>query len=886
MTRYFPRSLALLVALHSSLKAAAPEALFPEKHRAVLKQHCFSCHNAEKQKGKVRLDDLSFSIGDSHSAERWQAVLDAVNSGDMPPEDEKPLPTEAKTDLLDDLNQTLVVARKVLGDRGERATMRRLNRREYANTIRDLLGITIDTRQLPPDEREGAFDTFPTTLFMSSDQFELYRTTGKQAVTDAFRAAMNSPVKKKLVEPEVSANKFARDEIMRLVSMEKRFILWKKAVEAAASRPENAKAVAAAKEQFKANSQPVLLGWQSIKGAPSPSEFAFLDALAAVVAHNNYVNFLPTRINPLSLPDSDRGVYLGLADFDLPSQAPGDYTIRVRAARVGRMPLKKDYEDRKELLLEAPDPSRYFVELGDRFDHWRRVAVYEVTGTVESPQELVWKFRQEAGNQGLLQIRERGGLDRRPALMAARASTYTGFGGQYVYDPAVWIDSIEVEGPFHEPREAERLARWRTGLEKFDARTLDARGFINAFAAEALRGRQPTTEFLDRIAKRYDGLTARGQKPRDALVECLSLVLASPSFLYLGEPAAAKPGRELTDVELAARLSYFLWSAPPDAELLGLAKAGTLRQPAMLDKQVDRMLADERARGFIESFVSQWLGMSRLDFFQFNQRRFPDFDRSTKEAARREVYESFAHLLAHDGSLSHLLKSDTVVINSLLANYYGIAEVAGDEFRAVKVPADSPRGGLLGMAAIMAMGSTGEVTNPVERGAWVMRKLLNDPPPPAPPNVPQLSRLEGKLLTTRERLQMHQEQPQCASCHRRIDPIGFALENFDAVGKWRTKDSYSKDGVGTKTWDIETSGQFHRGPAFKNFFELRDLIAARADDFARGFSAALIEYALGHPAGFSDDPLIKTMTTEAKAKNFAPRTFIHTLIQSREFQTK
>jgi hypothetical protein len=233
-----------------------------------------------------------------------------------------------------------------------------------------------------------------------------------------------------------------------------------------------------------------------------------------------------------------------------------------------------------------------------------------------------------------------------------------------------------------------------------------------------------------------------------------------------------------------------------------------------------------------------------------------------------------------------LLKADYVVVNALLANYYGLGGVSGDEFRPVKLPAGSPRGGFLGMAAIHAMGSNGNHTSPVERGAWVLRKLLNEPPPPAPANVPQLTRLEDKLLTTRERLLVHQEQPQCASCHRRIDPIGLGLENFDVVGQWRTEDYYLRDGLGKKTWEVEPAGAFHQGPAFSGYDQLRDHIAARADDFARGLSTALVEYGLGHSAGFSDEPLIERMVAEAKAQNFALRSFVHTLIQSREFQSK
>jgi len=278
--------------------------------------------------------------------------------------------------------------------------------------------------------------------------------------------------------------------------------------------------------------------------------------------------------------------------------------------------------------------------------------------------------------------------------------------------------------------------------------------------------------------------------------------------------------------------------------------------------------------------------MDRLDFFQFNTRLYRDFDESAKAAARTEVYESFAHLLASNGSLRQLLKADYVMANGLLATYYGLEGVSGDEFRKIPLPAGSPRGGLLGMAAILAMGGNGEHTSPVERGAWVLRKLLHDPPPPAPPNVPQLARLEGKLLTTRERLAAHMEEPQCASCHRKIDPIGFGLENFNAAGKWRTEDTYEKRGVGKKTWPIDPSGQFHNGPAFKDYLELRDLVASRAAGFARGFTEALIEYALGRPFGFTDEALAEAVVARAEAKDFALREFLHALVASPEFGRK
>ncbi|MFM9031039.1 MAG: DUF1588 domain-containing protein, partial [Opitutaceae bacterium] len=236
---------------------------------------------------------------------------------------------------------------------------------------------------------------------------------------------------------------------------------------------------------------------------------------------------------------------------------------------------------------------------------------------------------------------------------------------------------------------------------------------------------------------------------------------------------------------------------------------------------------------------------------------------------------------------------DHVMVNALLAEYFGLQGVSGDAFRKVSLPAGSPGGGLLGMAAILAMGSNGQHTNPVERGAWVLRKLLHEPPPPAPANVPELARLGSHLLTKRERLQMHQQEPQCANCHRKIDPIGFGLENFDAVGRWRLEDSYQAlDASGkplpnaTRTWTIDAGGTLHKGPAFRDYNALRAIIAPKQENYARGFASALIEYALGRPCGFSDEPLVASMVAQAGVKSFATREFVHALLRSPEFLSK
>jgi hypothetical protein len=416
---------------------------------------------------------------------------------------------------------------------------------------------------------------------------------------------------------------------------------------------------------------------------------------------------------------------------------------------------------------------------------------------------------------------------------------------------------------------------------------------VERFATEAFRGRTPPASYIDRLLRLYDVRLKAGDKPSAALKDTLSVVLASPMFIYLAEPSPDEKKRPLTSAELAARLSYFLWSAPPDATLRDLAARSELAKPEVLAAQTNRLLDDPRSEDFVKAFTYQWLGMDRLDFFQVNLGLYPRFDNGTRLAARNEVYETISYVLRQNASLRDLLKANYVITNSVLAQFYGLDGVQGDEFRKVTLPKDSPRGGLLGMAAVHLMGGNGEHTSPVERGAWVLRKLLNDPPPPAPANVPALTRLAGKVLTTRERMQAHQEDAQCASCHRKIDPIGFGLENFDAVGQWRTEDSYmatnasgKPDPKSKRTWTIDPAAALHNGPAFQDYFGLRDVVASKADAFARGFSAALIEYALGRPCGFSDEPLLADVLRQTREKNFATREFIHTLVRSKEFHTK
>lgn len=567
--------------------------------------------------------------------------------------------------------------------------------------------------------------------------------------------------------------------------------------------------------------------------------------------------------------------------IDMPADlASGDYVMRVKIGRVPDMPSERAFLTFVEASAIDKDDRTF-------------LANKQITATLDQPEIIELPFKIVPGGSRKFVLFEKRPMKKEVISLPGRTRLITDAKQR---DPVLWIDWIEYEGPLT-PTNAKSSA-----LPVIATGETNARRVLETFANRAFRGKMPSAAFLDKLTALHETRLKAGDSFDKAIREPLSVILASPGFLYLQEtgPQSFTPNllpkeeagkklgvkderqRSLSLPELASRISYFLWSAPPDEQLL----KADLTKPEVIVREVDRMIASPKADEFVSGFVHQWLGMDRLDFFQFDTKQFRDFDESAKAAARREVYETFAHLLRHNGSLTKLLKSDEIHVNGLLATYYGIEGISGDEFQKVALPKDSPRGGLLGMAAILAMGGNGERTSPVERGAWVLRKLLHSPPPPAPPNVPQLTRLENKLINTRERLLAHQEEPQCLQCHRKIDFIGFGLENFNAAGKWRTEETYEKRGVGKKTWPIDPSGQFYNGPAFQNYFQLRDLIAAKSEDFARGFTEALIEYALGRPYGFTDTALADDIVKHAKAKDLMMREFIVALVTSREFGWK
>ena len=877
--------------------AESPPAL-PEKHFGFLEKYCLDCHDAATEKGNVNLEDLPFQIANLPSAELWQQVLTTINSGEMPPEDKKQPTGEEKADFLDDLANTMVLARKALSDSGGKITMRRLNRREYQNTIKELTGTTVDVQILPTDESQGSFDTFGSSQYISSDQFEEYLKLGRVAIDELFARQLPKGQESKTyrVEPEKVFNPEIDKFIKGKEATYAQFRKWQKVVDELATAPENQAIVNDIyKNGIKKKGYPpeytLYQNAHKLIGAPNHKDFGFQEAWHPATTFRFILTQKDFALYKhfASLPQRDQGAYLmvgkgyGRVDGGSEDLVPGHYTLRIRAAALDGIPAHRRFIDighpqivtgwQYGLLPGPPITTRH------------------VTGTMESPQIIDVPLEIGLNTTRKFGVQEKQHNDNLKAAWGT-IGQYAQTNG-YGIPPAIWIDWVELEGPHSVSNSPSPQMDWwieeRAELEE----TSRAREILEQFARKAFRGQAPAADYMDGLVTIFKKARAAGDDFETAIRKPLSIILASPGFLYLNEPANEEQRRTLTDRELAVRLAYFLWSAPPDKQLLTLAEKNQLHEPAVLRRQVNRLLADSRSNELVSGFLHQWLDMERLDFFQFDTTLYREFDDATRTASRREVYESFAYLMRHpsEGQIGKLLNSDYVIINSLLASYYGIEGITGDEFRKISLPKNSPRGGLLGMAAIHAMGSDGIESSPVERGAWVLRHLLNDPPPPAPANVPQLSRLADKNLTTREKVAAHMEEAQCASCHRKIDPIGFGLENFDPIGKWRELEhtmaikgrTKVKKGAGHK---IDTSGAFHKGPVFADYYAMRELIADREEDFAEGFTEHLVEYALGRPVGFTDQDLVTKILAAARLEDFKVSAFIQALVNSAQFQQK
>jgi hypothetical protein len=373
----------------------------------------------------------------------------------------------------------------------------------------------------------------------------------------------------------------------------------------------------------------------------------------------------------------------------------------------------------------------------------------------------------------------------------------------------------------------------------------------------------------------------------DAMRETLAMVLIRPDFLYLLEPAEEEK-RQINDWEFASRLSYFLWSTMPDAQLLETAATGTLQQPNVLSQEVERLLSDPRSDQFVQQFTEQWLHLDVVDQVAINRDYYPQFKERLKTDMRQESEQVFGEILRHNLSALHFLSSDFTMLNGRLARHYGIDEVYGNTFRRVTLSPKQHRGGLLGHASILLSNSTGADSHVIRRAVWIRDRLLNDPPASPPPNVPSLEQTnkDSRQLSIREQLEAHRGTKSCARCHRDIDPWGIALEHFDAVGLWRDEIRH-KSGKEFITRPVAATATLPNGQQLTGIDELKSyLVSERQTDFARALVSRILGYSVGRRIELSDRETIADLTKQFIADEFRLRNLVKNIIKSKAFQTK
>ena len=444
------------------------------------------------------------------------------------------------------------------------------------------------------------------------------------------------------------------------------------------------------------------------------------------------------------------------------------------------------------------------------------------------------------------------------------------------------VESVTIAGPFKPTGPGDTPSRRRVFVCRPTGPSTEApcaTKIVTTLARRAYR-RPVTPSEVNRLMAFYD--SGRKAGTFDTGIErALRAILASSKFTFRleAEPAEVPPGApyRISDLDLASRLSFFLWSSIPDDELVDVASRGELKKPAVLEHQVQRLLADPRSVALIDNFAGQWLQLRNLRASLPDQNEFPDFDDNLRQAFKRETELLFQSIIRENRNVTDLLTADYTFVNERLAAHYGIPDVYGSHFRRVTVT-DEARKGLLGKGAILLVTSQPDRTSPVVRGKWILDNLLGSPPPPPPSNVPPLEASRGNTpKTLREQMEAHRANPVCASCHKLMDPIGFALENFDAVGAWRTRDAGAP---------IDASGQLTDGTKVDGVVSLREALLKRPEVFVTTFTEKLLTYALGRGLDYHDRPAVRAIVREAAGRDYRFSALVMAMVRSAPFQMR
>ena len=754
-----------------------------DAQRAFVQQYCTGCHNERVKSGGFSWTELDVARPD-HNPKRTEDVIRKVRAGLMPPAGARRPDAAVLTEFSTALGTRL--DEMVASHPNYKAPeLHRLNRREYRNAVRDLLGIDVDVSALlPPDARTGAFDNMADALTVNPTLLQAYIRAADKVSRQALGDPTAAPVMAKYDVPKV-ANQMRHVE----------------------GAPFGSRGGTAVVHQF-----------------PADGTYTFQSEL--------YFYYLGELIGG-NLPESLQGQEL---------------EISVDGARVASFTIDPLYEGNTGPLVSPP----VAVKAGPR-----RVAaafVAKADGPVEDSVRLV--------EQTILDVSVglHPGMTTLPHLQTLTI-----------------VGPTEAAGVSDTPSRT-RILTCRPKDASQEAAC--ARNIVTTLARRAFR-RPPTDDDIATLMQLY--ALGREEGTFEAGIRtAVQATLARPEFIFRFErvPDGLTAGQhyKINDLELAARLSYFLWGSGPDDALIEIASQGQLRTSAVLEKQVRRMLADPRAESLSTHFAAQWLRLTGLAEVHPEPTIFPDFTRNLAQSMRREVELLFDSIVREDRSLLDLLTADYTFVNEELAKHYGLPNVAGPHFR--RVPLTDPnRFGLLGRGAVLTQTSLANRTSPVARGKYVLEVLLGAPPPLPPPNVPPLAETVNNeaVLPVRERMEQHRKNATCAGCHKIMDPIGLALENFDATGRWRKNDGHVP---------VDPRGEMYDGRPLDGPVSLRAAIVGHADAFRSGFSESLLSYALGRVLDHTDMPTARAITRQAARERDRFSAFVMAVVTSGPFQMR
>ncbi|HEY6346892.1 MAG TPA: DUF1592 domain-containing protein [Bryobacteraceae bacterium] len=777
--------------LQSSQAARAPQA------KAVIQQYCVTCHNAKLKTAGLLLDTADIQHIES-APDLWEKVARKFRTGEMPPAGRpRPDPATYRAVTLE-IESALDAAAANRPNPG-RVPVHRLNRAEYTNAIRDLLGLRIDGKALlaADDSDQDGFDNVASILTVSQVLLENYLS----AAHTVSALAMGDPALPASVETYKYSKLLLQDGQMD------------------DNLPFGSQGGGVIRHNF-----------------PLDGEYTI-----KVLLRRQFYDYIMGMGEPHQIDIRLDGVRL--KRFTVGGEAKGMTNPESFAGNTQGNPEFEVYMHTADAGLEVRIP----IKAGEH-----EVGVSFV--------KRLWE------PEGVLQPRQIGfARTTNENYHGNPAVEFVMIGGPY--GSAAPGDSpsrrkifvCTPKGPATEPRPSGRGP----------SEDACAAQILSTLATRAYR-RPVTSEDVTTLLGFYR--SGRAEKDFDTGIQRgLERILAAPSFLFRVESAPANAGvpYKLSDLDLASRLSFFLWSSIPDDELLNIAVQGRLKDPVVLKQQVRRMLRDPRSQALVDDFANRWLGLSKLASLNPDTDLYREFDENLRDSMAKETQFFVADQLREDRSVAELVTADYTFVNERMAKHYGIPNIYGPRFRRVNFtdsPAreggvsggvsDSVRGGLLGQASILAVTSYPNRTSVTVRGRWLLANLLGAPPPPPPPNVPSLKDpgQDGQPRSLRARMEVHRQNPACASCHQRMDPLGFALENFDALGKWRTE----SDGA-----PIDATGSLPDGTQFEGIAGLRKLMASHKEDFVRTFAEKLLAYAIGRGIELSDMPAIRKIARDA-----------------------